>query len=214
MLLVNNTKDGKIYFIDAKYALNTTEEIVIPKQNVLSPENKEQFLKTLGGCHTKINEIETVFNMMQNEKYNDADFSVSFLEIFVLGLTNLCSDLFYDVSIATEIAQTKSKNYGISIGQVFHDFLWSYIVFLIKENLADINFHTCLYDYEVRQMHPRFIAPLTYRGKQLLHYINSLEQQFLDEASVPLICESFVHLAFDHYSVLRLERLIKLQSLL
>ena len=210
MLLVHNTEDGNIYFLDAKYTLNSTGEIVIPKKNILSPQNKGEFLKTLGGCHTKYSEIEDVFNMMQSEIYSDGDFSISFLELFVLGLTNLCSDLFYDVSIATEIAQSKSKE-GISIGQVFHDFLWNYILFLVKENLAEINFHACLYDYEVRLIQPRFIAPLTYRGRQLSHYVSSLEQQYLEDSGVPIICESFVNLNFDHYSVIRLERLTELR---
>ena len=210
MLLVHNTEDGNIYFLDAKYTLNSTGEIVIPKKNILSPQNKGEFLKTLGGCHTKYSEIEDVFNMMQNETYSDGDFSISFLELFVLGLTNLCSDLFYDVSIATEIAQSKSKE-GISVGQVFHDFLWNYILFLVKENLAEINFHACLYDYEVRLIQPRFIAPLTYRGRQLSQYVSSLEQQYLEDSGVPIICESFVNLNFDHYSVIRLERLTELR---
>ena len=210
MLLVHNTEDGNIYFLDAKYTLNSTGEIVIPKKNILSPQNKGEFLKTLGGCHTKYSEIEDVFNMMQSEIYSDGDFSISFLELFVLGLTNLCSDLFYDVSIATEIAQSKSKE-GISIGQVFHDFLWNYILFLVKENLAEINFHACLYDYEVRLIQPRFIAPLTYRGRQLSHYVSSLEQQYLEDSGVPIMCESFVNLNFDHYSVIRLERLTELR---
>ena len=210
MLLVHNTEDSNIYFLDAKYALNSTGEIVIPQKNILSPQNKGEFLKTLGGCHTKYSEIEDVFNMMQSETFSDGDFSISFLELFVLGLTNLCSDLFYDVSIATEIAQSKSKE-GISIGQVFHDFLWNYILFLVRENLAEINFHACLYDYEVRLIQPRFIAPLTYRGRQLSHYVSSLEQQFLEDSGVPIICESFVNLNFDHYSVKRLERLTELR---
>lgn len=210
MLLVHNTEDGNIYFLDAKYALNSTGEIVIPKKNILSPQNKGEFLKTLGGCHTKYSEIEDVFNMMQSETFSDGDFSISFLELFVLGLTNLCSDLFYDVSIAKEIAQSKSKE-GISIGQVFHDFLWNYILFLVRENLAEINFHACLYDYEVRLIQPRFIAPLTYRGRQLSHYVSSLEQQFLEDSGVPIICESFVNLNFDHYSVKRLESLTELR---
>lgn len=210
MLLVHNTEDGNIYFLDAKYTLNSTGEIVIPKKNILSPQNKGEFLKTLGGCHTKYSEIEDVFNKMQSETYSDSDFSISFLELFVLGLTNLCSDLFYDVSIATEIAQSKSKE-GISIGQVFHDFLWNYILFLVKENLAEINFHACLYDYEVRLIQPRFIAPLTYRGRQLSRYVSSLEQQYLEDSGVPIICESFVNFNFDHYSVIRLERLTELR---
>ena len=213
MLLVHNTNDGMIYFIDAKFALNSTGEIVIPKQNVLCIEKKDEFLKTLGGC-TKFSDIEDVFIMMQNEKWTEASATFSFLELFIIGLTNLCSDIFYDVTIAFKIIRSKNKDHILSIGEGYHDFLWRYVSFLVKENLAEINYHACLFDYDFRSIQPRFIAPLTYRGKELLKYITSLEQQFLEESNVQLISESIVEIEFDNYSALRLERLTELQSLL
>ena len=63
-------------------------------------------------------------------------------------------------------------------------------------------------------MHPRFIAPLTYRGRQLLNYISELEVECLGKSSLSIVSESFVNLYFDSYSVQRLNRLSELQSLL
>lgn len=211
MLLVYNPNDGNIYYIDAKYALNVTNEIDIPKENVLCKNNKDHFLKSIGGCVSKYNDIEEVFNFMLQKRYPDPGFSVSFLELFISGLSNFCHDLFYDSSLAIDIADLNGKGIGISIN---HDFLWEYVTYLVKENLASINFQNCLYDYEVRYMQPRFIAPLTYRGMDLLGYISNLEKQYFEKSNINIVCESYVNLIFDVYSVQRLEKLTKLQSLL
>lgn len=216
MLIVYNPTDGRAYFIDAKFALNTTEKIEIPKDNILCKENKELFLKTIGGNLITYSDIEIVFQFMLQERCRDISFSVSYLELFITGLTNLCNDLFFDVSLATDIAEVNTNLAGTSID---HDFLWNYINYLVRENLAEINYHACLYDYEYRMIQPRFIAPLTYRGKQLLKYIDQLEQKLLetshvDSCDVNIVCESRVNFLFDYYSEIRLKRLANLQSLL
>ena len=211
ILLVYNSNDGNIYYIDVKYTLNATDKIDIPKVNILCKDNKEDFLKTIGGCVSKYSDIEVVFNFMYQKKCNEISFSVSFLELFVMGLVNLCHDLFYDVSVATDIADVKSNGIGFSVNHVF---LWEYVTYLVKENLAEVNFHACLYDYEERKMQPRFIAPLTYRGRQLLEYISNIGTLYLGETDIPIVCESIVLLQFDHYSVQRLKKLTELQSLL
>lgn len=215
MLIVYNPADDKAYFIDAKFALNTIEKIEIPKENVLCKEKKDLFLKTIGGNLVTYSDIENVFQFMLQEKCFDISFPVSYLELFIFGLTNLCNDLFFDVSLAIDIAEVNSAQNPDLIGtSIDHDFLWNYINYLVKENLAEINYHACLYDYEFREMQPRFIAPLTYRGKQLLGYISQLEQQLLQPCDVPIVCESIVNLNFDYYSTKRLTRLTDLQSLL
>lgn len=214
MLLVHNPDDGNVYFVDAKYALNSIGEITIPKRNILCLENKDEFMKTIGGCVSTYSDIDEVFNVMLKEQFKKTPHPVSYLELFVLGLTNLCHDLFYDVSILIKIVRTKSENHGVSLGDGFHDFLWGYIVYLVKENLAEINFHACLHDYENNNLQPRFIAPLTYRGRELSKYVSKLEQQYLEESNVQIVDESIVELKFDHNSVLRLGRLTELQSLL
>jgi hypothetical protein len=70
-----------------------------------------------------------------------------------------------------------------------------------------------LYDWEERMLQPRFIAPLTFRGRQLLDYITQLEYQNLGNSDVSIVCESFVNLQFDYYSEKRLIRLSELQSM-
>ena len=210
-LLVYNPNDGNVYYTDVKYILNTQKRIDIPKEHILCKDNKDDFLKTIGGCISKYSDIETVFNHMLQRKCDDICFSVSFLELFISGLTNLCHDLFYDAAIATDIADIKSEGLGVTVD---HDFLWEYVTYLVKENLVELNFYACLYDYEERMMQPRFIAPLTYRGRELLNYISELEVEYLGKSDVTIVCESLINLYFDVYIVQRLNKLSKLKSLL
>jgi hypothetical protein len=63
-------------------------------------------------------------------------------------------------------------------------------------------------------MQPRFIAPLTYRGRQLLNHISDLEVEYLEESDIHIVCESLINLNFDTYSIQRLNKLLELQSLL
>ena len=220
MLIVYNPADEKAYFIDAKFALNTIEKIEIPKENVLCKEKKDLFLKTIGGNLVTFSDIENVFQFMLQKKCFDITFPVSFLELFISGLTNLCNDLFFNVTLAIDIAEVKiAQNPDLFGTSIDHDFLWNYINYLVRENLAEINYHACLYNYEYMKMQPRFLAPLSYRGKQLVEYINQLEQQLLEPQqmgswNVHIVCESRVILQFDYPSMIRLKRLTDLQSLL
>ena len=140
---------------------------------------------------------------------------ISFRIIYKTSALPVQSGLVFDVSLAIEIAEVNIAQNPDLIGTTIdHNFLWNYINYLVREGLAEINYHACLYDYEYRMIQPRFIAPLTYRGKQLLDYITQLEKQHLDECNVSIVCESFVNLQFNYYSEKRLNRLTELQSLL
>ncbi len=209
MLLVYNPEDDNVYFLDVKYSLNTTGDVCIPKNNILCLKNKNEFLKTIGGSAAKCCSISEVFDTMLKTTCNQPDFSVSFLELFALGLTNLCHDLYFDISLASDIADFKSKGIGISPNGTF---LWKYINYLVKENLVELNFHSCLYDFEYRKMIPMFLAPLTYRGRELLDYISKKEMSELKDGDCSIVCESFLYLYFDVPCIMRLERLSKLKE--
>jgi hypothetical protein len=57
MLLVYNPDDDNVYFLDVKYSLNTTDDVCIPKNNILCLKNKKEFLKTIGGSAAKCCDI-------------------------------------------------------------------------------------------------------------------------------------------------------------
>ena len=200
ILLVYRPSDDNIYFVDIKYTLNVKEKIEIPKSNILNEENKDELFKTMGGSILKYDTIEDVYNQMLITKGNTADFPVSYLELFVCGLTNLCTDIFVDSSLALDIAHTKTPYASIE-----DDFFWNYTLFLIKEGLAEVNFNACLYDYEIREDYPKYIAHLTFRGRQLVDYIGKLQDELTTDENYYMTNENLIDIRFDYFSAQKLK---------
>jgi hypothetical protein len=55
----------------------------------------------------------------------------------------------------------------------------------VAQNLADVDFADCLIDWQDREMVPKFIAPLTVRGRALVKAIQAREQLFVEEGKMP-----------------------------
>ncbi len=66
---------------------------------------------------------------------------------------------------------------GVGIGHAEHEFLFDYVKFLVSQDLAAVDFGDCLIDWQDRQMHPHFVAPLTSRGRQLVELIGFHEDR-------------------------------------
>jgi hypothetical protein len=55
-----------------------------------------------------------------------------------------------------------------------------YVRFLLAQNLANVDFSDCLIDWVDHQMQPRFVAPLTLRGRQLVKAIHTKENALVN----------------------------------
>jgi hypothetical protein len=121
---------------------------------------------------------EELFNFMQ-EKYNNAyDFKLSFLELYVAGLTNSGRQIFFNMQVAYELVEDLNNTETIGIGQEEHYFLHKYAKFLLNQNLANIDYTTYLVDWKERCIQPQFLASLTNRGKSFSNYL--FEEQNID----------------------------------
>ncbi len=83
----------------------------------------------------------------------------------------------------------------------------------MSQNLAEIDFGDCLIEWDDRKLVPRFLAPLTYRGRILSKYVN--EEENKHPAIMPethLVQERFLQLAFDNYTCLRIEKAQRIQE--
>jgi hypothetical protein len=55
--------------------------------------------------------------------------------------------------------------------------LFSFVKFLVAQNLARVEYSDCLLDWLEREMHPHFVAALTPRGRQLVELIHENEKE-------------------------------------
>lgn len=106
---------------------------------------------------------------------------------------------FCDISVLSNLIDIRGKQPAIFIGCQEHEFLWQFIRFITKENLAIVNFDACLFDWEERKMDPRIIVSLTYRGIEYRDYVESKHPG--------TVCEAYVNLNTDYYWDERMEKL-------
>lgn len=200
LLCIHNPETGDSYFHCIKcHSQNISTKICIPKGQILSPKNRENVLKIIGGYSVVYHTTKELYDIMKDTKIMLAKSYVSFMDLFVGGLTNLCSDLFCDLSVLSNLIDLRGKQPIIHIGSQEHEFLWDFIKFITKENLAIVNFDACLFDWEEREMTPRFIASLTYRGLEYISYVESKHPE--------TVCEASVDIFTDHYWDERMEKL-------
>jgi len=214
ILLVYYPTDDNIYFIDARHYLraNGMINIKIPKSNVLTIVNKDRIFETIGEFNEPFLEIQDVFNQMITKRCDTPDFNISYLDLYLQGLTNMCTQLYFDIAIAMDIAGCRSPY--ISGGGREYEFLYEYIKFIVSQNLAEVDFSNCLIEWDERQLVPRFLAPLTHRGKTLIEFINSIEIDYPTiMPETQLVQERLMELVFDTYSYNRIEKSRKIQEM-
>lgn len=200
ILCVHNPVTGNTYYQTIKsHGHGLSTKIVIPKNQVLSFENREDIFASIAGFSSSYHTTEELYAIMKSTRILVPNSYVSFLDLFVGGLTNLCTDLFCDTSVLSNLIDLRTRLPMFHIGQQDHIFLWEFIKFITKENLAKVNFEACLYDWEERMMDPRILVPLTYRGIELRCYI---QQKHPDT-----VCESSICIYTDHYWDERMEKL-------
>ena len=73
------------------------------KKQILSLENRESICVNIAGFSTTYHTTQELYDIMKETKIAVADNYVSFMDMFVGGLTNLCSDLFCDISVLSNV---------------------------------------------------------------------------------------------------------------
>ena len=69
----------------------------------------------------------------------------------------------------------------LHLGQPEHDFLFGFVRFLVEQHLADVDISDCLIDWYDREIQPRFIAPLTSRGRAFVELLQERQAVLVHE---------------------------------
>lgn len=202
ILCVHNPETGLTYYQTIKtHGHELSSKIIIPKTQVLSNKNREGIFECLAGFSPSYHPTEELYAIMRETKIATPNSYVSFLDLYVGGLTNLCTDLFCDTSVLSNLIDLRTEMPMFHIGQQEHDFLWEFIKFITKENLAKVNFEACLYDWQERMMDPRILVPLTYRGLELCSYIGQKHPGTIGESTVSIVTDYFWDERMQHLKI-------------
>lgn len=83
---------------------------------------------------------------------------------------------------AAEFNQEKDERLdvlSIGVGQEEHQFLFDYVRFLVGQHLVDVDYADYLIEWDEFELQPKFVAPLTSRGRELVGLISEEEQHFV-----------------------------------
>lgn len=195
LLCLHHTIEGKTFWVDARQWLRSPSTsgqcyIAVPKNQVLEDTQIEDLFATTGVGKEAFLTVEEVFNHLLTSRSGNASFPVSYFELFVFGLTNICRTLYFDMSIVTNIAEFNLDGEGFGLSSSDHDFIFDYVRFITSQHIADVDFSDCMIDWVDRQIMPRFFAPLTTRGRELLSLISHHEDQLRHAGKLRSYCPS------------------------
>jgi hypothetical protein len=184
ILFLHNPDSRIVYWCDARQWLRNPETskhayIAIPKKQLLDNATAEELFTATGASADLFLSIPDVLDRMIQARCQNPAFPVTYFELFVHGLTNICRTLYFHTEVAVNVAefnmQRTHASVGLGMGSEEHEFLFSYLRFVVSQHLADVDYADCLIDWFDRQMQPRFFAPLTSRGRELVSLIGEHE---------------------------------------
>lgn len=228
LLILHNPEQNRSYWVDARQMLRSPESaesafIRVPKSNVLQTSTPQQLFESAGVMPDAfIPGLIAVAAKLTSTRSYEKSFPISYLDLFAFGLTNITRSLYYGMDLIASIAEANitmlGYDVGLGIGDVEHKFAFSFLKFIVAQNLADIDFADCLIDFEDRAMHPTLIAPLTARGRELVTVLDASEDRLIELGKLPkdglrVAQEGFVEMVSKSY-VQRLPRVLTFHQLM
>lgn len=197
LLFLHSPSDGAIYWVDVRQALRSpgadTASIRVPKRNLLQNATAGDLFESVGASAGAFLPVDAVLSQLAARVAPPGTFSLSYLELFALGLTNGARAIYYGMDLVMEIAETLLEGDELTLRQQEHEFFFGFVLFLVEQRLADVDVSDCLTDWYDRQMQPRFLAPLTSRGRALVRLIREREDRMAAEARLER--EAGIHVA-------------------
>lgn len=234
LIMLRSPQDRITYWVDARQVLRNPETsalkyIAVPKRNRLRETTQDQLFSSAGAASQPMLSVERLLTHLVLSRTSNASFPLSYLDLFANGLTNIARSLYFSMDLATTIAEFHFETdlnkstpelvgvIGMGWGHDEYEFLFNYIQFIVQQHIADVDFSDCLIDWYEREMVPRFIAPLTSRGRELVRLISDLQDSFADQLQAPpgirVAQEDFVQMAFTPSHYLRLPLIRRFQHL-
>jgi hypothetical protein len=183
------------HWVDVRKILRTpgsekTAYIEVPKENVLQSVTLDQLFMNAGvQQEIFIPTLESALEALVQFRSNNGSLPISYFDLFTQGLTNICRSIYFSMDLVMKAAEANlsmaKSEFSVGLGQPEFEFIFGYIRFLVAQHLADVDFTDCLIDWQDREMVPRFIAPLTSRGREMVTLIHALEQEFVEQGKLP-----------------------------
>jgi hypothetical protein len=181
ILMLHNPGNDHVYWSDVRFQLRSDNRkkspLLIPKKSLLSSDSAEDLFVSCGFNKQGALTISEALRVMALTHHPTGDFPLSFLDIFLEGLTDINRKLFFSVGMCWDLAELMIPDdapTGPGIGWDEGQFLDNYLRFLVEQSLAHLDYSDVMIDIIDRQMFPTLLAPLTSRGRELKNLCRSL----------------------------------------
>ena len=168
-------------------------KIVIPKKNDLSLITKNILYQMFfGKLYDKESQFEEVYKELSKLRYYETrKLFVSGLELFINGLMDLCTQLYFHTDLYTQIMEKKIDETDLS-GYSFptNGFFENYFRVLNYHNLIQGNFSFEIETLNQRGLLPIFIKPLSLNGLKFCDYLR--------EKGLPITDRFFINCEFNN----------------
>lgn len=193
ILFIYSPSNSCTYFTDVTKQLNGQDgegPIKIAKNNIFELTSRDDLFSGTENAEKDFLKLAELLNEMISRKCTNPTFNISFFDLFVQGLTNICRHLFFSMSLAVDIAEyNNDTEFGLSLGYKEYEFLHDYAKFLLSQNLAKIDYDDYLVDWKERELVPTFHVPITQRGRLLMGYITEQETKMDTQIPARLVSE-------------------------
>lgn len=220
ILVLHKPDSEETYWLDVRqwYRSGTRDKDVglsVPKAQEFKVTSRIELFNNVGLIGEEFAEsLDQVLKLLVTSRSTNGSFPLSFFQLFVGGLTNIVRSLYFGMDLVSNqvelnLARAESE-FGMGIGSEDYNFLFRYIEFLVSQDLANVDFGDCLVDWNDRKMVPRFIAPLSSRGRSLVRLVGEREDQLraarvlVGSDSVRIAQEHLFHIVLTQYDMERM----------
>lgn len=204
--VLHRPETSESFWIDVRHAYRRGAQdenvgVSIPKAQTLSATPGAKLFENLVvSADAFMDSLDDVLRALVNARSIEASFPLSYFQLFAGGLINVVRSLHFGMDLVSTTVEMNlvhsNSDVGMGLGAKEYDFLFGYVKFLVAQDLADVDFGDCLIDWNDREMVPRFVAPLTRRGRDLVTLIGQKEDQLRSAKLLPDL--KFIRVAQEH----------------
>lgn len=206
VLMLHDPLSDVVYWEDVRLILRSDQTkknpLLVPKDKVLRSKFGYELFASCGTAGSGLLSEQEVLRALAITKNSCASFPLSYLGLFLEGLTDIGRKLFFSAGMCWDLAElllVDEAPTGVGMGSVEHEFLDGYLAFLVEQSLVHIDYSDVIIDVVHRQMHPTILVPLTTRGRA----VRDLCRASVGTVPLRAITEASIGLAFSPTNALR-----------
>lgn len=207
ILILHNPANQETVWVDARASLRLVDRgaaIPVPRAQVFDPAGVLGALECEGPLPRGPLDVESLLREMATP--DSSAQGLCFLYMFAQGMTDIGASLYFSMDVVSEVLDVMSAAWDppiFGVGPAEFEFVDRYVDFLVRNDLARIDYASWRQGREERQMVGKFIASLTEKGRAVRDAVSEIDRALPSKESPELrkysraIVERFVQMVYN-----------------